>query len=206
MTAAHCTDYLVNNDYEKDEFKVSLSDHDLTTDDDCSYGLVVKNIFAHPDYGQINYFDSDFSILELEREFDCSDYVSPVCLPTDMGNDYANKKAVVTGWGTLNPDTGEVPDVLYEVSVKTWTNYDCQTGTNYDEEMITETMICAGEDGKDSCWGDSGGPMIVNDDGKYTLVGVVSWGYGCAMEGYPGVYARVTSVMPWIKDIVGSYL
>ena len=50
------------------------------------------------------------------------------------------------------------------------------------------------------------GPLIVNEDGKYTLVGVVSWGYGCAMEGYPGVYARVTSVMPWIKEIVGSYL
>ena len=95
--------------------------------------------------------------MELEREFDCSDYVSPVCLPSDVGNDYGNKKAIVTGWGTLNPDTGEMPDVLYEVSVKTMTNYDCQTMSNYDEEMITETMICAGEDGKDSCWGDSGG-------------------------------------------------
>ena len=53
LTAAHCTDYLVNNDYERDEFKVTLSDHDLTTDEDCSYGIVVKNIFAHPDYGQV---------------------------------------------------------------------------------------------------------------------------------------------------------
>ena len=48
------------------------------------------------------------------------------------------------------------------------------------------------------------GPMIINDDGKYTLVGVVSWGYGCGMEGYPGVYARVTSVMPWIQNTIGS--
>ena len=53
MTAAHCTDYLVNNDYEKEEFKVTLSDHDLTSEDDCSYGIVVKNIFAHPDYAQV---------------------------------------------------------------------------------------------------------------------------------------------------------
>ena len=106
---------------------------------------------------QVNAFDSDFSILELEYPIECSDYVSPVCLPSDIGNDYANAKAKVTGWGTLNPDTGEVPDVLYEVSVKTLSNYDCQEESQYDTEMITETMICAGEDGKDSCWGDSGG-------------------------------------------------
>ena len=97
--------------------------------------------------------------MELENPIECSDWVSPVCLPTDMGNDYANRKAMVTGWGTLNPDTGEVPDVLYEVGVKTYSNYDCQTESQYDTEMITETMICAGEDGKDSCWGDSGGRL-----------------------------------------------
>ena len=92
---------------------------------------------------------------------DCSDYVSPVCLPSDIGNDYANAKAKVTGWGTLNPDTGEVPDVLYEVSVQTLSNYDCQEESQYDADMITETMLCAGEDGKDSCWGDSGGNFFL---------------------------------------------
>ena len=105
----------------------------------------------------MNAFDSDFSILELEFPIECNDYVSPVCLPTDIGNAYAYNKAKVTGWGTLNPDTGEVPDVLYEVDVETYSNYDCQSESDYDAEMITETMICAGEDGKDSCWGDSGG-------------------------------------------------
>ena len=50
-----------------------------------------------------------------------------------------------------------MPDTLYEVSVNTYSNYDCQAESNYDPEMITETMICAGEAGKDSCWGDSGG-------------------------------------------------
>lgn len=68
LTAAHCTDYLVNIDYEKDEFKVTLSDHDLTTDEDCSYGVVVKNIYAHPDYGQVSinnyvrHLDSSYSM------------------------------------------------------------------------------------------------------------------------------------------------
>ena len=53
LTAAHCTDYLVNNDYVKEEFKVILSDHDLSTDDDCSYGIVVQTIVQHPNYGEV---------------------------------------------------------------------------------------------------------------------------------------------------------
>ena len=99
-------------------------------------------------------------MLTLEKPIDCSEYVSPVCLPSDPSNSYANRKAVVTGWGTLDPETGDVPDVLYRVSVKTYANDECQSESQYETGMITETMICAGEDGKDSCWGDSGGSRV----------------------------------------------
>ena len=57
-------------------------------------------------------------------------------------------------------------------------------------------MICAGEKGKDSCQGDSGGPMV---DAAKKQVGVVSWGIGCALAGYPGVYARVSTYADWIS-------
>lgn len=70
--------------------------------------------------------------------------------------------------------------------------------------MITPRHICAGlkKGGKDSCQGDSGGPMTF-DEGTRKLVGVVSFGTGCAMPSYPGVYGRVTSVRSWIKTNTG---
>merc|ERR1711874_941435 len=55
----------------------------------------------------------------------------------------------------------------------------------------------------DTCQGDSGGPLTVPENGKYTLVGVVSYGWGCASS-TPGIYARVQGFLPWIKNLISS--
>ena len=64
-------------------------------------------------------------------------------------------------------------------------------------------MLCAQEAGTDACNGDSGGPLAVEgEDGSYFQIGVISWGWGCAIPGLPGVYANLTANLPWLKEII----
>jgi len=68
-----------------------------------------------------------------------------------------------------------------------------------------QKQMCAGAHGggRDACQGDSGGPLMYEKDGVWYLNGVVSYGEKCAVAGYPGVYARVSYYMPWIRSKTG---
>ena len=74
----------------------------------------------------------------------------------------------------------------------------CVTGAQ--QSPVPNSKMCAYREGTDSCQGDSGGPLVVSEDGRWTVVGVVSYGIGCARPGYAGVYARVTNYLDWINQ------
>merc|ERR1719244_1008275 len=192
LTAAHCTEGGGAN-------YVLLGEHDLTANDGQSV-VQVCGVKDHPDYNSAttNY---DFSILTLCNPVTYSTSVRPACLPSSASTNYDNVEAVVSGWGTTSSG-GSQPDVLMEATVNTMSNAECRGSTTaYRPSQITDQMICAAFAGRDSCQGDSGGPLVTADsNGFYTLIGVVSWGYGCAQSNAPGVYGRVTSVLPWIND------
>jgi hypothetical protein len=109
--------------------------------------------------------------------------------------------ATTMGWGATSSG-GWSSNVLLEVDVP----IDNSCG-NYSNSEITNNMVCAGDNngGEDSCQGDSGGPLIMtNDEGEYELIGIVSWGYGCAEAGYPGVYSRIWTRLGWFFDYIGE--
>ncbi|XP_014662805.1 PREDICTED: trypsin-1-like [Priapulus caudatus] len=122
------------------------------------------------------------------------------------GNQYDGRTATVSGWGTTSEGGNTSPE-LRCVDVPIVTNSACNAAYG----SITSNMLCAGYDagGKDACQGDSGGPLVINHscnsmstdaDGDPLLVGVVSWGYGCAAAQYPGVYARVSALRGWVDS------
>jgi len=190
LTAAHCG----NENFL--DFKVVVGKHQTNfSGEKFSPGSWT----SHPEYDPSTY-DNDFAIITLESPVTFSDSVRPVCLPSPSSL-YEGVEATVTGWGTLQSG-GIQPEVLQEVDVDTMSNEECTKPLYVYKEEITENMICAAAPGKDSCQGDSGGPLIAKKSGTsyFDLIGVVSWGYGCARPNSPGVYSRITQQLDWINE------
>lgn len=105
---------------------------------------------------------------------------------------------VWSGWGTTS-EGGSTSSVLKETTQTILSSTDpiCVRGSQ--DSPVPNSKMCGYKAGTDSCQGDSGGPLVVKEDGRWTVVGVVSYGLGCARTGYAGVYARVTNYLDWIN-------
>ncbi|XP_076644950.1 trypsin-7 [Halictus rubicundus] len=163
-------------------------------------GIVVgaREIITHEMYDPRT-SDYDIALIRLKKPLEYGGRVRPILLAPVADHYQAGTKAVVTGWGVLKSN-GQLANQLRKVEVPLVSNAEC--AELYGIRPITTRMICAGYvnlGGRDACQGDSGGPMVQHGN----LIGIVSWGFGCARPFYPGVYTRVTVLRSWITEKTG---
>ncbi|KAL2833190.1 trypsin-like cysteine/serine peptidase domain-containing protein [Aspergillus pseudoustus] len=175
----------------------------------------VSTVTKHPDYFQPEFFDNDIAILTLAEKLVWGPTIQPIALapgpclnntdtePSGVALRPAADTAVrISGWGAAYQG-GPLEPTLRSLTVNVINQTECVAIYASFVAKVTDAMFCAGvmEGGKGSCQGDSGGPVVDAEDG--VLVGIVSWGRGCAQPGWPSVYVRVAYHREWIKKLAG---
>ncbi|KAF0717455.1 hypothetical protein As57867_002277, partial [Aphanomyces stellatus] len=181
LTAAHCL--AQNPQY------VAIGSHFASGTQDGEQ-IKIKKIIPHPKYNEST-ISNDFAILVLER----ASKFHPV--EVSFETVAPGTPTVIRGWG-LTSEQGTTSNILLEVGVDALSNSQCTKLLA--PSVVDEFMLCAGGKlGEDSCQDDSGGPLTVEQNGSEKLVGVVSWGIGCAQANKPGVYSRISTARNFIQ-------
>lgn len=195
LTAAHCMDpFLIEIG-----FSVLMGTNDLLSTS--GVAIAADAVRVHPQYDPYN-IANDVALVHLAEPVPDWIPILPIADESIMQAFAApGSVATVSGWGNTDNEGG-FDTLLQQVDVPVVDTAECSE--NYLETMgieVTDSMLCAGypEGGRDSCFGDSGGPLTVRVDEQDHSIGIVSWGYfECATPGLPGVYTRTSSMASWI--------
>ncbi|XP_066304567.1 uncharacterized protein [Branchiostoma lanceolatum] len=202
VTAAHCVD----DNPSANRYTIVLGKHHTYSSDVTEQRFSLSQLIMHENYVSSPVPNRDIALLKLAQPATLNQFVGTACLPDGSDdNPPEGTTCVITGWGETQ-GTGD-DDVLKQARVPLVSNANCRAAYgNGGGRPITNFMMCAGypEGGHDTCQGDSGGPLVCTRRGSWVLDGVTSWGEGCAVEGYPGVYTRVSSLLDWIEEKINS--
>uniref|UniRef100_A0A8C5MVZ3 Peptidase S1 domain-containing protein n=1 Tax=Leptobrachium leishanense TaxID=445787 RepID=A0A8C5MVZ3_9ANUR len=196
ISAAHCFKDKRNPDY----WRAVLGLHSMSSPSNMTVVSLIKDIKVHAAFGTST-MDNDIALLRLRTYATFNDYIRPICLATQAFAVEPTAMCFITGWGTISYG-GKAADILQEADIFLISTSLCNM-TGWYGGIITKNMICAGVEGGgiDTCQGDSGGPLVcyISERQKYFLIGITSFGYGCAEALYPGVYTQVANYENWTK-------
>ncbi|XP_037783779.1 LOW QUALITY PROTEIN: venom protease-like [Penaeus monodon] len=211
LSAAHCF-------LQRRVTVVRLGEHDYSDDNEGAIhqDFGVSQVILYPDYTFPQAYH-DLALIKLERRTSFTVNINPVCLPwgRETERDLVNQIITLTGWGATQHGGAGSP-ILQEVNLTVFHHSRCDESYSilhlYSREWpngIGAESLCAGDPkgGKDACQGDSGGPVVYLDEAKrYVLAGIVSRGYGCGLQEFPGLYAdvRLGTYLSWIKKLAFS--
>ncbi|XP_059611635.1 trypsin-4-like [Phlebotomus argentipes] len=192
LTAAHCI-------FNGQLIKVQV----IYGTDSIKDGGIMVNVEKskfHPGY-IMSTNENDIAVLKLSTNIQYSDKAKPIRLPEE--DEWIDDGVLMetSGFGHLKWNFTETDGLLRTVEVPKVNQATCVRAYREKKKKITPKMFCAGYDigGRDACQGDSGGPIVLDD----VLVGVVSWGLGCASAKFPGVYTNVSVFRKWIQRETG---
>jgi len=162
-----------------------------------------KNLINHPNWNAAT-LRGDISLIKMDSAVNYTEYIRPICMPnqTEHNDFHAGDRIHVTGWGSA-----QIGGALFikKMQGSHIVLTEARARTKYGARFDAATQIAAGDNGDVAgpCQGDSGGPFTkMNDDGKWTSIGVVSWGIGC---GNGGVYSRTDRYLPWLSSTMAAY-
>ncbi|XP_048488124.1 trypsin, alkaline A [Plutella xylostella] len=190
ISAAHCFEGWTYPDITYRRVRVGA-----TTRNEGGNTIALTRVVKHPDYRKAARFDADLTLVRLATFVDFTPTVQAGAIYGQGTETATNTEVVLSGWGQLGLGQPSA-ETLQETTVKIVDNAECARRYG---EGITSNMICAGildQGGKDSCQGDAGGALTIDN----VIVGVISWGEGCASGYFPGVSTKVSAYSNWIID------
>lgn len=189
VTAAHCVYGYAN----PANYEVILGGHDYMVNESDSIRSSVKQIIINWAYNPNN-LENDIALIKLSTPVTYTSRIVPVCLDSSITNT-GGFSAWTTGWGQLGETNQQIVTKLRQVQMPVLTDTLCRQLFGQTEEFA-QSHLCAMGTNIGTCYGDSGGPIVKEVDGKWELLGVTSWGYIC---GEGSVYTRVSYYINWIS-------
>ncbi|XP_034118100.1 trypsin eta-like [Drosophila albomicans] len=200
VSAAHCfVDQVIYDGtfLSKDDFIVVMGNVDRFNQTQ-TMTFDIEHLFLRLDKFVLSTYDEDIAVLILNDSVPTN---HPTIRPIELASlaTPAGQVCQVTGWGTTEEGYGS--DYLMTLDVPIISEEVCVNDTDLGH-LLLPGMICAGyEEGeRDACSGDSGGPLVCQSQ----LAGVVSWGIGCALPRFPGVYTEIAYYYDWIEEKIAS--
>ena len=142
------------------------------------------------------------ALLRLSSPTRYDSHVLPICLAANDVVFPYGKTCYISGWGTTGWNKPQ-SKLLQQAPIRLVSREECNKQKSYNG-TVPYTALCAGlqDGGIDACQKDSGGPLACEYDGRWYLVGVISWGRRCALPNKYGVYADVRVLHQWISNII----
>ncbi|XP_053245613.1 vitamin K-dependent protein C-like isoform X2 [Podarcis raffonei] len=193
LTAAHCLKSLRT-------VKLTFGKYYRRRTEESEQTIFADKLLPHENYSELT-SENDIALLHLQRPVLVNKFTIPICLPSKKLAEHLEREAtqaVVTGWGSQSEDSKvNYSSVLNYIEIPVAPRNDC---VNSMLNSVSENMLCAGilGDNRDSCHGDSGGPMVTKFKNTWFLIGLVSWGEGCGAIDNFGIYTKVSAYLDWI--------